>query len=727
MKTLTLLAMAFVAADLAAIEGFDLKPGAAKEFAAPGRGSRRLKVKARLALDKGEKFASYALKLSVDGKPLAAKPINVEENQFDLYQKELKPTPRFDAASGAWLVHEDADFTPYNWPIPPASAWWNYFNVGPGRDVWQNQVYDYIFDLPDGAKKVTVANASAALNLVGELTVYPRPQYPVFFQRPAGVNIFPFETLKPEEQGIEKLTTYACRGEKATLVLSVKTEKDETWTWTTEGLPEPDIRPLGHTTWVYTRPDVITPRCLRFYYGSHETLAFPDVLKADHEWTVPAGEAGSLWIMFTVPEKQPSGLLKGSITLASASGATRRIAVEVEIPAFDLPVVDRIYGMYTDFMPALGNMEYTHRQGRDLRSHGINTIFVEPWSTRIPIAPDGTPDLGNLEKTLDILKEYGFNEKVFIFGLCEPIFDQLNVHVARKVNEEWEADEKAGRHKAEPKNGGKVELDLDAEVATDEMDRQRLDQQKASIKKAEAERARKARLTAKYPFTNKFWAPLAKKTFSAIGDCIAKRGYEPYFTSVDEPDTNGGMAQFTAFADFLTKETKYKCASNLQVPTYYKYRDQVKFNICNGLARGQDVKDRAGNVSVPKDWVDENCFALYRQSRSFDSMGNRLFFGFRCEQCGYRAVWGFSYFQNEKWKTANPVKEADGRCGTTPGWEAVLQGITDSRYYACLEQLSPGAGKKIVDELVPHAWRYDAGDIQAIRDTIYSKIKEMTK
>ena len=378
--------------------------------------------------------------------------------------------------------------------------------------------------------------------------------------------------------------------------------------------------------------------------------------------------------------------------------------------------------MYTDFMPALGDMEYTHRQGRDLRSHGINTIFVEPWSTRIPVAPDGTPDLKNLEKTLDILKEYGFNEKVFIFGLCEPIFDQLNVHVARKVNEEWEADEKAGRHKVLPKKGGKVELDLDAAVAADEMDEQAQAQQKASFKKAEAERARKARLTAKYPFTNKFWAPLAKKTFSTIGDCIAARGYEPYFTSVDEPDTNGGMAQFTAFADFLTKETKYKCASNLQVPTYYKYRDQVKFNICNGLARGQDVKDRAGNVIVPKDWVDENCFALYRQSRSFDAMGNRLFFGFRCEQCGYRAVWGFSYFQNEKWKTANPVKEADGRCGTTPGWEAVLQGITDSRYYACLEQLSPGAGKKIVDELVPHAWRYDAGDIQAIRDAIYSKI-----
>ena len=718
-------ALAAAGFGLFAAETFELAPGAKKTFAADGKGARRLKVKARLALDQGEKFASYALKLSVDGKPFAAKPFNVEEAQYDLYQKVLKPTPRFDAATGAWLVHEDFDFVPYNWPVPPASGWWNFFNVGPGRDVWQNQIYDYIFDLPGGAKSVSVENVSKTLKLVGELAVYPTPAYPVFFQRAVGENIFPFAELKPEEQGIGKLTAYACRGERATLVLSVKTDRDEKWTWTTEGLPAPDIRPLGHTPWVYSRPDVITPRCLRFYYGGHETLQFPDVLTANHEWSVPKGEASSLWIMFDVPKTQKSGLLKGAITLRDAAGKSRRFAVEVEVPDFDLPTVDRIYGMYTDYMPSLGNMEYTHRQGKDLKEHGINTLFVEPWSTRIPVAEDGTPDLKNLEKTLDILKEYGFNEKLFIFGLCEPIFDQLNVHVAKKVNAEWEADEKAGRHKKTAKKGGKVELDLNAEVANDELDETMQDARAGSLKKIDAEAARKARLTAKYPFTNKFWAPLAKKTFTAIGDCIAKRGYDPYFTSVDEPDTNGGMAQFTAFADFMTKETKYKVASNLQVPTYYKYRDQVKFNICNGLARGQDVKDGKGNVIVPKAWVDENCYALYRQSRSFDPLGNRLFFGFRCDHAGYRAVWGFSYFQNEKWKTANPVKEADGRCGTTPGWEAVRMGIDDSRYYAYLESIAPGEGLKILNELVPHGWRYSAEDIQHIRDRIYAKIREV--
>ncbi len=695
---MTIAAAAAVCVTAAAAEPFDLKSGATAEFAADGKGPMRVKVKSRIKLDKGEKFASHALKLYADGKPVASQPLNVEENQYDLYQKKLSPTPRYDAATGSWLVHEDSDFTPYNWPAPPASAWWNYFNVGPGRDVWQNAIYDYIFDLPAGTRKVKVENVSKSMDLVGELTVYPRPVYPVFFQRPAGENIFPFAELQPDEQGISKITTYACRGEKATLVLSVKTDKDEQWTWEVTGLPGPDIRPLGHTLWPYNRSDVITPRCLRFYYGAHDVLRFPDVLTAKHEWEVPGGEAGSLWIMFDVPADQKAGTINGAITLKNANGAQRRIAVEIEVPDIALPVVDRIYGMYTDYMPSLGNMEYTHRQGKDLKQHGINTLFVEPWSTRIPIAADGTPDLSNLEKTLDILKEYGFNEKVFIFGLCEPIFDQLNKLVAQRVNADFEKAAKA------PPDGDDPVADI--------------------TRTADAEMARKARLAKKYPFTHQYWQELAKKTFPAIGDCIARRGYDPHFTSFDEPDTNRqGWQGFVDFAKFMTENTKYKVASNLQVPTYYKFRDQVKFNICNGLARGQDVKDGNGNVIVPKSWVDENCYALYRQSRSFDPMGNRLFFGFRCEQSGYRAVWGFSYFQNEKWKTANPVKEPDGRCGTTPGWEMLRTGIWDSRYYACLEKIAPGEGKKIVDEEVPHAWRYSASDIQRIRDRIYAKIK----
>ena len=124
--------------------------------------------------------------------------------------------------------------------------------------------------------------------------------------------------------------------------------------------------------------------------------------------------------------------------------------------------------------------------------------------------------------------------------------------------------------------------------------------------------------------------------------------------------------------------------------------------------------------------MSENCSALYRQGRSFDNQGNRLFFGFRNDAGGLKGCWGFAYnFNNNPfWSIGNPVLEKDGRCGTTTGWESVRMGIWDSRYAALLDALAPGEGTKAVVDGMRKGCS-SVAEIQAIREAIIARIREL--
>lgn len=693
---------------------FALENAAVVDLPVSGIGAMRLRVRSRLVRSEGEGLFVPALKICVDGKPLAAKPVNVGATVCDptVQDRKASARSRFDAATGAWLVHEDSDFVPWNFPAE-LNARWHWYNIHVAKAEWQNEYYDLLFDLPAGARSVRLENVAAA-KLVGEASVGPKPAYPVFFQRPAGEHVFRFTELRPGETGLKKLTATACRGERATLVLSVKSEVETAWTWEIDGLDGADVRPLGYTRWGEVRGDWITSNVMAFRFGADDHFDMPDRLTAEHGWTVGAGEAGSLWIMYDVPKDAPSGLLKASIRLTDRQGAKTEIPIEIDVPDFDLPETGRMYGTWATMFPWYADWPFTLRQAKDLRDHGINTVFLN--GNCVGVGADGKPGVSQLEKAMKLFKEYGFNEKMFIFYMGDPVFYALNLQIQKDEVADFRAKELRQWEKeqaAEAKSDAQKEDEVEIEDLDEQMERET-----SNMLGGVASRTKQSELgKADYPMTNRFWRLKAKEFFLGVGKTIEKGGFTPYFMPMDEPE-NGYMGRFVDFARFLTEETPYRIAGNLQVPNYYRYRDLVAFNICNGL----------NPCAVPKDWMKENCRALYRQVRSFDNQGSRLFFGYRNDAGGLKGCWGFAYnFNNNPfWSIANPVLEKDGRCGTTTGWESVRMGIWDSRYAALLDSLAPGEGVKAVREGMGRGCSTVA-EIEAIRESIIARIRELKR
>ena len=698
-----------------------LEGGKSVDLSVPGQGTMRLRVRARLDQEEGEGTFVPALKIAVDGKPLAAKPVNVGATVCDPTAKDRKASarPRFDAATGAWLVHEDADFIPWNFP-KTLNARWHWYNTHVAKGEWQNEYYDLVFDLPAGAKGVRLENVAAA-KLVGEASVGPKPAYPVFFQRPAGEHVFRFTELRPGETGLSKLTATACRGERATLVLSVKTEKATAWTWTVDGLDGADVRPLGYTKWGPARNDWITANVMAFRFGANDSFDMPDRLTCEHTWTVGANEASSLWIMYDVPADAKAGVIDVAIVLRDASGAETEIPIEIDVPDFDLPDTGRMYGTWSTSFQNVSDMQAMTLQAKDLRSHGINTLFY--GGNHIGVGKGGEPGLSLFEKEIKVFKEYGFNERMFIFYIGDPLFYAINMQVQRDEVEDFRAKERK-RWEKEQAAEAKADAEVDLDVAAD-LDDQLESAMKHMLDRSDSHNQASKIGKAEYALTNRFWRPKAKTFFNAVGKAIEAAGYKPYFMPMDEPE-NGYMKRFLEFSRFFKEETPYEIAANVLVRNYYRYRDLIGFNICNGLAPRRAVKDAKGNVVVPEEWVSENCVALYRQVRSFDNQGDRLFYGFRNDDGGLKGCWGWAYDFNGDpfYSVGRPTRERDGRCRTTTGWESIRMGIWDSRYAAALDALSPGEGARLVSEMMRKGCS-TVTEIQTIREAIIARIRAL--
>ncbi len=656
MKKLFNVTLLLVSGWIARGDSFDLAPGANTRITFNAPGKALLKVRARLDLPDGkEGWGGYFMGLTLNGKA-PGMPVNTGKKVWNLTRVPLEGADHYSPARNAWFVKADSDFIAFNGEGAfDRTGFLGRRNTVYDRTGYTNAYYDKVFELESGNTMLEIRNLSPRYRLTGHAEIMETPlDKLLFFVPTAGAEINPWSFPQPEEMK-RKLSIRVCPGEFEPLVLSVLNRGSEvTFRWRLEGLPfSPDIRVLG-----YARPGSND----RFKHIEAEGLEVvqPDRLLGSDEWKVPSGKTGSLWLIFHIPADTAPGNYRGRLIL----NEKYEFPVHVEVLPFKLAPSEKIYGLWINSLPGR-DPERRRRQCSDLREHGVNTFFLDQWTTPVSISPDGQIDISRFEEALVWLKKENLNRKVLIFGLL-----------------------------------GSLPKQISAAAGTDNM------QSPEWAKTAERLFSRMEKAAAKEGFEfylHSYDEPDIHPKVTADFEALCRSLKKNTAVKIAANATIAGQMHWPGMIDLNL------CA------------------LYNGVFQGWNGESYSNHFypqwdKVSPEQIRDNVKYGYTQVRAADALGARSSYGFLMDAMNLRGMWGFAYYWGkEDWNIAWPFPEKDGRWGTTFGWEMLRAGINDSRYYRTLREA--GGNFELPSTATLHNMTME--ELQSLRDKIINQILTM--
>lgn len=643
LRALAILALAWLSC-AGQDQALTVAPGAATEVAlpaaAPGKSLYLLRVRARLDLPAGgEAWGDHLLGLAWSGGALP-ETINTAGQVTDLCQMPLVRTPLRSAASGLWFVRADSDYVAFNAAAPGApyqrASFLGEANTGSDAGGFRQAYYDKVFRLPPpgAATRLRLNNHSAVYPLQVELKVWQGERDDCLFFVPQPGRLVTPATF-PDLEELERPRRWrACPGERQALLLGGRSlQAAQTFAWALEPWRQADGTTLPDACFDLRLQagrlagESKVPLEYRLYPQAAAAGGWqPDRLVAAAEWNLPAGESSLLWIIATVPETAAPGVYRSQLRL----GPALSMPLELEVLPVKLSASPRIYGLWTNSLPGR-DAEARQRQCRDLRAHGIDTFFLDPWTVPVPLAADGTPDLRRWHEALAWLREEQLNGKVLIYGILGPLLQAM--------------EKQAGA--AEP--------------------------------------------------GNQAWSRLAAAIFLPMQQAAEEAGFSFYVHPYDEPDVHPKITDaFVRLCQALRTVPGLKIASNVSASGQQHFASLIDLNICNSGYAALSSPVPFANPFFPQweaaepAWIRAHVRHVYTQVRSTAGHQARLLYGLAADAAQLRGIWGFAYHWGaQDWNIAWPFPEADGRCGTTFGWEMLSLGIHDSRYLLTLRERRP--------------------------------------
>lgn len=606
-----------------------------------------LRIRARLDLPEGkEGWGGYFLRMSLDGKTMP--PLVNSTMIWNLTKVPAQGVARFSPEKRAYFIKGDSDWIAYNARQDGAafnrSEYFGNRNVAQDRNNFTEAYYDMIFLLkPHSGQMLKLENLSSRYTIVCRTEVAPIQDGELFWSPPAGEQILPWSWPEKFAETGQKIRLQSAPGEKITGMIALKVFHDAEYEIFINSPFPADVRIQENRIAEQSAAEESEEqRRIRRLLGQNDALAemqkyavlngwkacSAEWLRGRRKWNIPAGTAGALYVVMDIPVSASAGVHIGEILLKRSDGQERKIIMETDVLPFRLPASRRIHGLWTrDVHP--GNPAYA-AQAEDLSTHGINTVFLDGWGTPVRFDSAGNVDLKTFEKNLDQCLKDGFNKRILIYGLMNPVLSHISrlAGTRNPASAQWQT---YGKKLFSAMNDAAAQRGVVLYFHTH-------DEPDAHPKK-----------------TAEFEAMLR-----ALHACGVKTASD---CSVIGQKRFAGLLDFNIAAmDGILAGWNGKPYRNVFFPDW-------------GMLSPEEIRSMTPYA--------------YVQVRSGYTKQNRMFFGFMMPAVGLEGVWGFSYYWDRSQNhVASPFPEEDGRFGTTPGWELLREGINDVRYWDYLMQLA---------------------------------------
>ena len=599
-----------------------------------------LRVRVRLQLPEGtEAWGGYFLGMRLNGEELS-EPINTPAYLVDLCRLPAVKTPLYSAELQRWFVRADSDYIPFNAQAPGTlyrrEAFLGHANSLSEVSNYQNAYYDKVFLLSakqtDGA--LTLHNYAPSNSMRVQVDFAPTRDQNCLFFAPAPGRLIKRSSFPAPEEISGDFQWQASPGERLAILLAARSlEKEELFdyemrAWTSESgntiaAEFFDIRILSYKE--AGKPQIPTEY---LHYPSFADAATEqlDRLIASKQWEIPAKQCSLMWIIAKIPEETAPDKYRGILKLSDSLS----LSLELEILPLKLVKSERIYGLWTNSLPG-NNADARNRQCQDLREHGINTFFLDPWTVPVSINEDSSPNLQRFQEALQWLKEEDMNQKILIYGILGPLLKAM--------------EERAGQ--TNPENTAWCEL-------------------ASKIFRPMQELAEKEGYDFYlHPYDEPDVHPKITASFAQF--CQAVKTVPGL--KIASNNSACGQKHFGQLLDVNICNSGYQALASptaLGNPFFPEWE------------------------AAEPEWLKENVRYAYTQVRACSGLNARLLYGLAADAASMKGVWGFAYHWNKKdWYIAWPYPEEDGSCGSTYAWELLSTGICDTRYWLTLKKQRP--------------------------------------
>lgn len=599
-----------------------------------------LRVRARLQLPTGnEAWGGYFLGIHLNGKELA-EAINTPAYLVDLCRLPAVKTPLYAAERQRWFVRADSDYIPFN-AQTPGTLYRREAFLGSANSLnevsnYQNAYYDKVFRLSakqtDGT--LTLRNDAHGNAMHVQVDFTPTEDRNCLFFAPVPGRVIKRSSFPTPEEMRGRLQWQACPGERLAILVAARTLENEEhfayemsdWTsasGTSIAATFFDIRMLSHKG---AEKSHIPLDYLHYPSFGDAAAEQPDRLIVSKQWKIPAKQCSLMWIIAKIPEGTVPDKYRSTLKLSDAVS----LPLELEVLPVKLLKSERIYGLWTNSLPG-SDAEARNRQCHDLREHGINTFFLDPWTVPVKLNADGSPNLQRFREALQWLKKEDMNQKILIYGVLEPLLKAI--------------EERAGP--ADPENAAWREL-------------------AGKIFRPMQELAVKEGFDFYlHPYDEPDVHPKITASFTQL--CQALKSIPGL--KIASNVSASGQRHFGRLLDVNI------CNSGCPA-------------LASQTAYGNPFFPQWG--AAEPTWIKENIRYVYTQVRAYDGRSARLLYGLAADAANLRGVWGFAYHWNQKdWYIAWPYPEENGKCGSTYAWELLSTGIEDTRYWLTLKKLRP--------------------------------------
>lgn len=624
-----------------------------------------------------------SMKVAINGHQLDENTVllNRDSTFVDLAIKGSPRLPLFEPKSKAWHVKIDSDFISYNTMARGnpynKSGYFQNANTGWNRHEFSNAHYRYIFDISKFVRKennqLRIENTNEQLPLPFTVSVEGCESNLLVSTPIAGTLIFPWTFPNVGELN-GSINVAGCRGQFVPAMVSIRNMGS-----TPESVSL-EVGPLNTKDSLALQSDITarrilyvvppSPRAIEYRDQQPDTKSWPSRISPASKIMLAPNTTETFWLSLRIPDNAVSGVYNGAVTIASDSAPAHQTPITVEVLPFDLDLPEITFGIWDNKLP--GKMDDLARERvRDLKEHGINTITVDPWGTPIKIdqGTDGKlkVDLSGLESTLAFLRENKLNEKVFHYGVLDPIVDRLRKLSGVDIDKPGFA---AMFHQVISEVEGLADR-AGVELYFHPIDEPDL-----------------------HPDRFPQYLKLVQLIKDSGGKVWSNNTVSGLFHLGDKVDANASVLS--------TVEPSF---ANLPYSNPF-FPDWEP-------ASAEAVKQAYAGMY------------LQTQVRDTTPLRNRGAYGLLPFLTGVKGIWGFCYHWNDDMHVTWPFLESDGSMGSTIGWEMLREGTYDYQYLATAARLRAKSKPSAPFDYLPPLSRFDQSSMSDLAEMRTRLITEL--